>query len=82
MSKLVFEDNAAKRLLRPLWRRMMSPDRRDKIIRTIRTHSVQRNTAPTIPAPVRDQLATYYRDDVVRLQQLTRLDLSNWIPMR
>jgi hypothetical protein len=35
--------------------------------------------APSIPPEIHLQLLSIYRDDILRLQDLTRLDLSSWL---
>jgi hypothetical protein len=59
-------------VLRPLL-----PDGVMRWARKLRSANARR--PPPLPNEIRAELATYYRDDILRLQELTRVDFSAWL---
>jgi hypothetical protein len=53
------------------------PDSVMQLARKLRSANARR--PPQLPGELRAELATYYRDDILRLQELTRVDFSAWL---
>jgi len=55
----------------------MLPNGVMQLARKLRSANAKR--PPQLPMEIRAELATYYRDDILRLQELTRVDFSVWL---
>lgn len=70
-----FEGNMARRLARPLVRRLFSPETRVRIAQKIQEKNL---TRLTINPETKKRLQAYFEDDIRKLEQLLNRDLSAW----
>ncbi len=66
----------AKSVFKPLFPQGMRKRLRERLLNALRNRNL---TKPPFPVEVRRQLAEEYREDVLKLQELIRRDLSKWL---
>lgn len=75
---LVFEDNVVKRKSRFFYKRLINASTRQKITTSIRSKSVKKNDIEMC-SDTYVRLKNLYREDILKLQDLLKKDLSTWL---
>jgi len=73
--KFLKESNILKSIVKPMIKTVISQEKRQKIIATIKTRNLQK---PQMKPETREYLKKLYKEDILKLQDLIRRDLSSW----
>lgn len=76
--KYLFNNELAKKVLKPLANAVMSEKQRRTIIHKFRRPSVATDNAKIDPQLL-NSLKEYYHSDIIKTQKITGLDLSQWL---
>jgi len=74
--KFLKEPNILKNLVKPFAKILIPQEKRRKIIEKIRSRNLQR---PQMKSETREYLKNLYQEDILKLQDLIKRDLNNWL---
>ena len=74
--KFIRESNLLKSLVKPIVKSLIPYQERQRIIAKIKTKNLQK---PQMKPETREYLKNLYREDILKLQDLIKRDLSNWL---
>jgi hypothetical protein len=74
--RFLISDSAIRRLLRPVVRRLLSEESRDRLVNRALRKPMKK---PAMAPETRERLRRLYREDIVELQCLIDRDLSAWL---
>ena len=74
--KFIREPNLLKSLVKPIVKSLIPYQERQRIIAKIKTKNLQK---PQMKPETREYLKNLYREDILKLQDLIKRDLSNWL---
>ncbi len=77
--KYLFQNNHVKTLLKPITHFLIAEKTRRKIMHQFRKPSKQGENKLILDAKLREDLLNFYRNDIIRTQQLINRDLSSWL---
>ena len=77
--KYFFQNETAKRILKPVSNLFMNARQRNNFIHKFRKPSNKPEEKFEISREIRDELNAYFREDILKTMELTGLDLQHWL---
>jgi hypothetical protein len=80
INKLLFnQDSILRSAVSSMIKPFTTPDQRRLLSWKVRNAFIQRKTSSSLPEELKQNLINFYREDILKTQDLVNVDLSNWL---